>query len=434
MHLLKSSGTVTTNDSTEHQMDMPKSASLPCPLEGLTVLDFTSALAGPFATLLLGGLGARVIKIENPLSGDSCRTNAPYLGADGAKLVRECADDISISALNRLRNKHGVTLNLKHPKAREIYTDLLRQADIVVENFSSGVMERLGIGYEFTRQINPRIIFCSLSGFGNDGTGKAMDTIIQALSGVMHTSGSAGEPPVRIGVPFADLITPLFGVIGILAALEQRSRTGVGQHVDVSMLGALTSLVAAEPFDLLERLGIEPRTGQTVPRLAPFGIYTARDGHVAICAPMDGFALNLFTAMARPDLAADERFRTRDSRVKHVRELDALIEAWTSTQPLAELLPRLEIAGVPSAEVRTPSVAVRDPRVLARGETVPLNHPKFGAVEEVYGSGIPINFSAATVGFERAAPALGEHNELIFGQMLGYSAKQLATLKAEGVI
>lgn len=413
---------------------MPESASLPRPLEGLTVLDFTIALAGPFATLLLAGLGARVIKIENPLSGDTCRTNAPYLGAAGAKLVRESEDDISISALNRLRNKHGVTLNLKHPKARDIYADLLQHADIVVENFSSGVLERLGVGYEFTRQINPRVIFCSLSGFGNDGAGKAMDTIIQALSGVMHTSGNADEPPVRIGVPFADLITPLYGVIGILAALEQRSRTGVGQHVDVSMLGALTSLVAAEPFDLLQKLGIEARTGQTVPRLAPFGIYSARDGHVAICAPMDGFALNLFTAMARPDLAADERFRTRDNRVKHVGELDALIEAWTRAQPLAELLPRLEAAGVPTAEVRTPGVAVRDPRVLARGETVLLAHPKFGAVEEVYGSGIPIKFSAATAGLEQAAPALGEHNELVYGQMLGYTIEQIALLRAEGII
>ena len=290
------------------------------------------------------------------------------------------------------------------------------------------------MGYEFTRQINPRIVFCSISGFGNGGAGKALDAIIQALSGVMHTSGNAGEPPVRIGVPFADLITPLYGVIGILAALEQRRRTGVGQHVDVSMLGALTSLVAAEPFDLLERLGIELRTGQTVPRLAPFGIYTTRDGHAAICAHTDGFALNLFTAMARPDLATDERFNTRDSRVKHAAELDALIESWTSAQPLSELLPRLAAAGVPSAEVRTPGVAVRDPRVLARGETVPLAHPKFGAVEEVYGSGIPIKFSAATADFDQAAPALGEHNELVYGEMLGYSTEQLARWRAEEVI
>jgi len=413
---------------------MQQSSSLPRPLEGVTVLDFTIALAGPFATLLLAGLGARVIKIENPLAGDSCRTNAPYLGAEGARLARESEDDISISVLNRLRNKYCATLNLKHSKAREIYADLLQNADIVMENFSSGVMDRLGVGYQLARQINPRIIYCSLSGFGGESSGKAMDTIIQALSGVMLTSGNAGDPPVRIGVPFADLITPLYGVIGVLAALQQRARTGIGQHVDVSMLGVMTSLVAAEPFDLLERLGVELRTGQTVPRLAPFGLYTARDGHVAICAHTDSFALNLFRAMARPDLATDERFRTRDQRVKHCSELDAIVEAWTNSQTLAELLPQLEAVGIPSAEVRSPDAAVRDPRVLARGETVPLVHPKFGAVEEVYGSGIPIQFSAATVGFDRAAPALGEDNELVYGQILGYSDEKIALLRTEGVI
>ena len=411
-----------------------KQLSLKRPLDGITILDFTNALAGPFATLLLAGLGAHVIKIENPQGGDPCRTNAPYLGAEGAKLVRENQDDISISALNRLRNKYGITLNLKNPKAKEIYADLLRHADIVIENFSNGVMDRLGIGYESTREINPRIIFCSISGFGSGNDGKALDTIIQALSGVMHTSGNAGEPPVRVGVPFADLVTPLYGVIGVLAALQQRERTGVGQHVDVSMLGVMTSLVAAEPFDLLERLGIEPRTGQTMPRLAPFGVYAASDGHLAICAHLDTFALSLFRAMERHDLTDDSRFNTRDNRVKNDKELDAIIETWTKSLTLAELLPRLEAAGVPSAEVRAPGIAVRDPRVLKRGETVPLTHPEFGAVEEVYGSGIPIRFSAAVAGFDQPAPSIGEHNELVYSGMLGYSAEKIAGLQSEKVI
>jgi crotonobetainyl-CoA:carnitine CoA-transferase CaiB-like acyl-CoA transferase len=411
-----------------------KPLSPPRPLEGITILDLTNALAGPFATLLLAGLGARVIKVENPQGGDPCRTNAPYLGAEGAKLVRENLDDISISALNRLRNKLGVTLNLKNPKAKDIYADLVRQSDVVIENFSNGVMDRLGIGYESTREINSRIIFCSISGFGSGNDGKALDTIIQALSGVMHTSGNAGEPPVRVGVPFADLVTPLYGVIGVLAALQQRERTGIGQHVDVSMLGVMTSLVAAEPFDLLERLGIEPRTGQTMPRLAPFGVYTARDGHLAICAHLDTFALSLFQAMERPDLTDDGRFNTRDSRVKNDKELDAIIATWTKSLTLAELLPRLEAAGVPCAEVRAPGVAVRDPRVIERGETVPLTHPKFGAVEEVYGSGIPIRFSAAAAGFDQHAPSIGEHNELVYSEMLGYSVEKIAELRSGGVI
>jgi crotonobetainyl-CoA:carnitine CoA-transferase CaiB-like acyl-CoA transferase len=400
------------------------------------VLDLTTALAGPFATLVLAGLGARVIKIENPASGDTCRTNAPYLGAEGAKLVREGANDISISALNRLRNKIGITLNLKHPGAREVFADLVKEADVIVENFSRGVLERLGAGYSFARKINPRIVYCSITGFGTEGEkpGKAMDAIIQALSGVMLTSGNPDDPPIRVGVPFADLITPLFGVIGVLAALQQVQHTGQGQHVDVSMLGAMTSLVAAEPYDLLARLGVPIRTGQTVPRLAPFGIYKAKDGYAAICAPMDNFALNLFNAMERPDLATDERFRTRDQRVKHVEEMDALVESWTSSQMLADLLPRLEAAGVPAAEVRQPQDAVCDPTVVARGETVRLEHPKYGAVESVYGTGIPIKFSAATAGFDRPPPEIGEHNQLVYGGLLGYSSEKIEELSAQGII
>lgn len=416
---------------------MQNQSSLSRPLEGITVLDLTIALAGPFATLLLSGLGAKVIKVENPLKGDPGRDNSPYLGRDGAKLVRENDDDISVSALNRLRNKLGVTLNLKHPQAGEVFADLVKQSDIVFENFSRGTMDRLGFGYEFVRRTNPRAVYCALTGFGSDAeapSGKAMDTIIQALSGAMNTSGNPDEPPVRVGVPFADLITPLFAIIGTLAALRQAEQTGVGQFVDVSMLGALTSLVASEHFDVLEELGIPTRTGQTAPRLAPFGIYAARDGFAAICAPQDSFAFGIFRAMNRPELITDARFATRDLRVKHDKELDAMIEAWTKTLSLAELLERLEVNGVPAAEVRDPRTAVSDPHVIARGETVRLAHPKFGDVADAYGIGMPIRFSAASTDYELPAPEMGEHNQLVYGGMLGYSAERIEALKIEGVI
>lgn len=414
------------------------SVSNPRPLADVTVLDLTIALAGPFATLLLGGLGARVIKVENPLSEDPARNNAPYLGADGPKLVRETKDDISVSTINRMRNKFGITLNLKHPESRAVFADLVRQSDIVFENFSSGTMDRLGVGYRFVREVNPRAVYCALTGFGSDAdgqaSGKAFDAIIQALSGLMQTSGLPDDPPVRAGVTFGDLVTPLFGVIGGLAALRVAEQTGMGQFVDVSMLGALTSLVACEPFDVLEQLGLPTRTGPAIPRLAPFGVFQARDGYVAICAHQDAFAKGVFIAMAQPDLAADERFRTRDLRVKYVNELNALIEAWTRTIPLAELLAKLEAAGVPCAEVRDPQTAVRDPRVVARGETVPLVHPKFGSVADVYGMGFPVKFSASTVGYEQPPPEVGEHNQLVYGDILGYAPERIEALRAQGVI
>jgi CoA:oxalate CoA-transferase len=407
------------------------------PLAGLTVLDLTLALAGPFATFLLAGLGARVVKIENPDSPDPCRQNPPYLGRNGVSLGPTGPEDVSVSALNRLRGKYGVTLNLKRPGAREVFADLLRQADIVVENFSAGTLDRLGIGYEFGRAVNPRVIYCSISGFGaakGAGTGKAMDSIIQALSGLMMTSGAPGDPPVRVGVPVADLLAPVFGVIGILAALRQRELTGMGQQVDISMLGALTSLVAVEPFDLLEDCGIPTRTGRIVPRLTPFGIYESADSHVAICAPTEQFARGVFAAIGHPEFETDPRFATRAARVAHVDEMNAHIEAFTRTVPAAVLVPLLEQHGVPAAEVRSPAEAVRDPRVLARGETEPLEHPMFGRVADVIGMGVPITFSDAVTTFARPAPAVGQDNALVYGDWLGYGSARVEQLKAEGVI
>jgi len=402
------------------------------------VLDLTLALAGPFATFLLAGLGARVIKIENPESPDPCRQNPPYLGRDGVSLGRTRPDDVSVSALNRLRGKYGVTLNLKQPGARDVFADLLRQADIVVENFSAGALDRLGVGYSFARSISPRVIYCSVSGFGAaqapGATGKAMDNIIQALSGLMMTSGTPEDPPVRVGVPVADLIAPVFGVVGILAALRQREASGVGQHVDVSMLGVLTSLVAAEPFDLLEACGLPQRTGRVVPRLTPFGIYESADGYVAICAPTEQFARGVFAAIGHPEFERDARFATRDARVAHVDEMNAHIEAFTRTRPTAELLPLLERHNVPSAEVRSPREAVRDPRVQDRGETMPLEHPEFGRVADVVGMGIPITFSDAQQACLRAAPSVGQDNALVYGEWLGYGSAGVERLRASGVI
>ena len=406
------------------------------PLDDITVIDLTQALAGPYATFLLAGLGASVIKVENPIGGDPARNNAPYLGMDGATLVRKHPDDISLSVLGRLRNKLGVTLNLKHAEGPSVLADLIKRADIVVDNYSAGTLERLGVGYEFMKRINPRIVHCSISGFGQgdaDGA-KAMDVIIQALSGVMYTSGEVDTPPVRIGLPIADLGAPLFGVIGILAALHQAKRTGVGQQVDVSMLGTITSLVACEGYDVAEKCGIPMRTGLTVPRLAPFGIYRTSNGYIAICASMEAFFRSLFKAMGCPELLEDPRFISRDLRVHNVEALEVLITDWTTSNTTEEAVRILGECGVPAAPVRQPQEAMRDPRVVRRGETIPLVHPKYGATEEIYGMGLPIVFSDASVGFSRPAPALGEHNERVYAEMLGYDKSRLAELAAKGII
>jgi crotonobetainyl-CoA:carnitine CoA-transferase CaiB-like acyl-CoA transferase len=416
---------------------MATSALPESPLRDVTVLDLTVALAGPVATLLLGGLGARVIKIENPTDGDPSRNNPPYFGRDGVRLARGAPDDLSVTAFNRLRNKLGVTLNLKHPRARDVLADLARTADLVVENFSPGTLDRLGAGYEALRQANPRIVYCSISGFGSDagpGSPKALDTVIQALSGVMYVSGREEDPPQRAGLTIADLTAALFGVIGVLAALHQARRTGGGQHVDVSMLGGLTSLVASEAYEAMEKCGAPLRTGQTVQRLAPFGVYPAKDGYLAICAYTDAFAHSLYAVMGRMDMAADERFRTRDMRVQHYRELDALVGQWTSSQATASAVAKLEAAGIPAAEVRDPKAAVRDPRVVGRHETVRMVHPKYGMVDDIYAMGLPIRFSEATAGFDQPPPGLGEHNQAVYSGILGYDERKIAELRVQGVI
>ena len=256
----------------------------------------------------------------------------------------------------------------------------------------------------------------------------------QALSGMMMTSGNMGEPPVRTGVPFADLCTPLYCVIGILSALHQARRTGLGQYVDVSMLGALSHMVSVEPFDVLERCGVPPRTGLTLPRLAPFGVYATRDGYVALCAPIEGLAHALFNAMGKPELKSDPDFSTRDARVKNVKRTDALVEEFTKSNTTAHVLAVLDKHGVPSAEVRTPGEAVADPRVLRRQETVPLQHPVHGATEEVYGMGIPIRFSESEAVLDQPPPGLGEHNQKVYGELLGYSNDRIEELKRSGVI
>jgi CoA:oxalate CoA-transferase len=407
------------------------------PLEGLKVIDLTRALAGPYATLLLAGLGATVIKVEDPRGGDLARENSPYVGRDGVGVEKRHEDDVSISHLTRARGKRGVSLNLKHPKAREVFADLVRNADIVVENFTSGTADRLGVGYTAAKAANPAVIYCSLSGFGAgvaEGS-KAMDVLIQALSGAMYTSGGPGEPPVRIGIPMADMLAPMFGVIGILAALNQRGRTGEGQQVDVSMLGALTSFVAIENWQAMALAGMEARTGLTVQRLSPFGVFRCADGYVSIVAVHEGLARGLFKAMENEGLGEDPRYATRDRRVANAANLEALIEAWSSQFPTDEVVRRLEAQGVPAAPVRHPAEGLKDPRVVARGETLPIAHPAYASDDGLMTAGVPIQFSLGRTGFDPVLPvAIGEHNAEVYRDLLGYSDDQVRDLTEAGAI
>jgi crotonobetainyl-CoA:carnitine CoA-transferase CaiB-like acyl-CoA transferase len=405
-------------------------------LSGTVVVDLTRALSGPLGTHLLAGLGADVIKVEDPKGGDLARANAPYVGRDGVRLNKEDESDHSLSLLNRNRGKRSVTLNLKAPGADAVFGDLVRRADVVIENFSTGTAERLGVGYAVAREVNEAIVYCSISPYGSDEPDgqRAMDTIIQALSGVMLAGGAPEDPPMRVGFPLADAIVALYAVIGIEAALIARRETGTGQHVDVSMLGALTALVAIEDWQAMERLGQPLRTGPTLPRLAPFGLFPCADGYVTIVAMGDRLAAGVFDAIGRPELAGDPRFATRDARVTNHAEVDAMVEAWTTQHSVADVVDRLTERGVPVAPVRDPTESVADPRVVARGETLPVVHPEFGEIEGLRTIGVPIVFSENDAPGLAAAPTLGQHNDEIYGGLLGYGSERVEQLRRDGVI
>lgn len=433
------------NTDTPQEGPSQEETSQEGPLRDLVVLDFTLALAGPFATRLLSGLGARVIKVESPHGNtDPARGNAPFWSADGV-VMRPEDGARSVPFLDRARGKQAITLDLKNPQAAEVIAALVTQADLVVQNWSPGVAERLGVDFASLAAINPAIVVASITGFGLDATEeeipspKAMDSIIQAMSGFMLSAGNPGDPPVMNGVPIADLVSPLFSVIGALAAVHEARLTGRGKLVDVSMLGALTALVAAEPYGAYEALGRESRPGLSVARLAPFGVYPTQDGHVALCAPTDSFASELLELIGA---AADDRFGDRPGRVTHHQELDDLIEVWTSARTTASAVEQLCAVGVPSAPVRTPAEAVSDPLVLRRGEVEPIWDPERGIVDGVVGPGVPIRFSGIGDATPEVlgptgpacAPEVGEHNNAVYREMLGYDEQRLALLAQDGVI
>jgi crotonobetainyl-CoA:carnitine CoA-transferase CaiB-like acyl-CoA transferase len=410
------------------------------PLDGITVLDLTAGLAGPYATLLLAGLGARVIKIERPISAEGeflGRDSMPYIGRDGLSATKEHEDDVGWGGLVRLRDKQCISLDMKHPDSRPVLHDLIAQSDVLLENLSRGTAARIGAGYEDAKAIRPDIIYCSISGAGQDdtsGSGKTIDTVVQAMSGLMTLSGLPDDPPLRHGVPLADLVTPLYAVIGVLSALNQRNTTGEGQHVDVSMLGAITTLIANEPFDALEDLGIPKRTGPTVPRMAPLGVYPAADGWVSICTVSDARFKSLCQVMERPDLLTDPRFAKRQQRIGNHQAIDAEVAKWTRTLPATTVAERLDAVGIPSGEVRSTREALRDPRVHIHGDVVKLEHGKYGATHEIYGPGVPIKFSKASNRMSGVVTEYAQHNQAVYGDLLGYSADRMAELKAKGVI
>ncbi|MEO5607977.1 MAG: CoA transferase [Polaromonas sp.] len=396
-------------------------AALTLPLEGLRILDFTRVLAGPLATALLADLGAEVIKVEPP-QGDDYRAIGPMLNGQSALFT----------VMNR--NKKSLMLDLKQPEAVALVKELAGRVDVVVENFRPGVAGRLGIGYEQLKACNPRLVYASVSGFGQDGpfAGRpAYDVIVQAMSGLMEATGDPDGPPTLVGEAISDVVAGLFASWSILAALHQTQRTGQGQQLDVAMFDTTLSFLVTSMSRYLFTGAPARRVGNRHPLSAPFGVYKAKDGHFALAV----LNLKLFKALANaiglPALGLDETLATDEQRSAREPELRTAIEAWAAQHSVQKVVELIEQAGVPVAPIWNIKQALESPQAVARKLLQPVDDERLPGLRLPVQ---PVRFNGSAPSRASRAPALGEHTDELLTTWLGLSLEKIAELKRAGVL
>ncbi|HWD57567.1 MAG TPA: CaiB/BaiF CoA-transferase family protein [Stellaceae bacterium] len=394
----------------------------PGPLAGLKVIDLTRVLAGPFATQSLGDLGAEVLKIEPPGSGDETRHFPPFIGGESHYFL----------GINR--NKKSLVVDLQQEPGKEILRRLAAKADILVENYRPGVMDRLGLGYAALNEINPRLIYCAISGFGLSGPLRdkpSFDIVTQALSGALSINGERGHMPVKLGIPLGDMVGGVFGPMAILAALHERHRTGKGRLVDISLHDGLIGMLGY--FAQLAFITGEdpPPMGSSHPNIVPYGSFPASDGSIIIAVLSERFWGKLCEALERPDLAADPRYASPTGRRDNRDELDAAIGAVTRTRSVAEWEARLKSADVPHAPVLGVTAALASPHALARGMVETVEHAAVGPMKIV---GRPVKFPGATQPQSTPPPTFGQHTAAVLRDELGYSTDEIDALRRAGII
>jgi crotonobetainyl-CoA:carnitine CoA-transferase CaiB-like acyl-CoA transferase len=367
------------------------------PLDGLVVLDLSRVLAGPYCTMILGDLGADVIKVEHPDGDDTRRWGPPFAAGESAYYL----------AVNR--NKRSVVADLKTPAGRELVRRIARQADILVENFRPGTLDRLGLGLDLLRAENPRLITLTISGMGATGPDAELpgyDFIVQALGGLMSITGPAAGAPSKVGVAVVDLTTGMLAANAILAALYARERTGAGQHIETSLLESQVAWLANVASAYLVTGEAPVRHGNAHPTIVPYQTFRGVDRDFALGVGNDAQWQRLCTAIGRPELADDARFRTSPNRVRHREELTTLLESHFAAAPAGEWVARIREAGVPAGPVRTIPEVLEDPQVHAREMVVRVPHPSIGELRLI---GIPCKFSVTPAAIRRPPPLLGEH-------------------------
>ena len=402
-------------------------------LSHLTVLDLSRVLAGPWASQILGDLGATVYKIERPGSGDDTRSWGPPFLQDPAGARGDAAYYLCTN-----RNKRSITVDFTTPEGREIVQALAARADVVLENFKVGGLRAYGLDYETLRALNPRLIYCSITGFGQTGPYAARpgyDFLIQAMGGLMSITGAKdGEPgagPQKAGVALTDILTGLYATIGILAALAHRERTGEGQHIDLALLDVQVACLANQAMNYL--VGGKPpvRMGNAHQNIVPYQDFPTADGHMIIAVGNDAQFARLAAELDRPGWSTDPRFATNAARVANRETLIAAIRETTVTRPTADWVLRLERAQVPCGPINALDAVFADPQVQARTLRLELPHPVAGHVPQVAS---PLRLSATPVAYRNAPPTLGADTRAVLGEVLGMSAAEIDALAAKQIV
>ena len=393
------------------------------PLKGIRVLDLSRVLAGPYCTMVLGDLGADVIKVERPGSGDDTRAwGPPWAGGESAYYL----------SVNR--NKRSVTLDIKQPEAQEIIRDLAAKSDIVVENYKLGTLEKLGIGYEQLSELNPRLIWATISGYGPDGpfaNRPGYDFVAQGEAGIMAITGEPDGAPMKVGVAIVDVTTGLYTAVAVLAALRERETSGFGQRVDSNLMSSAVAWLVNVGSNHLVSGNSAKRYGNAHANIVPYQVFKARDQHITVAVGNDVQFRALCRILGIPEYGDDPRFSTNPARVEHRDELVTRIQDILETRDAQEWLDEIVAAGIPSGPINSIEQVFSHPQVLARNMVVEAEHPTAGSIRM---AGIPFELSRTPAAVRSAPPLLGEHTADILAEVLGMSMDDINSLRERGVL